>query len=74
MAVTHSNQDVVGGSQVVFVAVKPHLVPSVLSEICPHVTDRQVVVSVAAGVTLAVLEEVSAAAWEELGDGRLLLV
>ncbi|XP_037530397.1 pyrroline-5-carboxylate reductase 3 [Nematolebias whitei] len=57
IAVTHSNQEVVCGSHVVFVAVKPHLVPLVLCEISQHVTDRHVIVSVAAGVTLATLEE-----------------
>lgn len=60
--VTHSNVEVVCGSDVVFVAVKPHLVPVVLNEVSQHVTDRHIVVSVAAGVTLATLEEVSAAA------------
>ncbi|XP_069009075.1 pyrroline-5-carboxylate reductase 3 isoform X2 [Embiotoca jacksoni] len=57
IAVTHSNAEVVCGSDVVFVAVKPHLVPKVLGEISQHVTDRHIVVSVAAGVTLATLEE-----------------
>lgn len=60
VAVTHSNIEVVGGSDVVFVAVKPHLIPLVLNEISQHVTDRHTIVSVAAGVTLATLEEVSA--------------
>uniref|UniRef100_A0A3Q3AHC6 Pyrroline-5-carboxylate reductase n=3 Tax=Kryptolebias marmoratus TaxID=37003 RepID=A0A3Q3AHC6_KRYMA len=55
--VTHSNEDVVCGSDVVFVAVKPLLVPLVLTEICQHVTNKHVIVSVAAGVTLATLEE-----------------
>ncbi|KAM4549338.1 pyrroline-5-carboxylate reductase 3 isoform 1-T1 [Odontesthes bonariensis] len=57
VAVTHSNLEVVCGSDVVFVAVKPHLVPFIVREISPHVTDRHVIVSVAAGVTLATLEE-----------------
>lgn len=57
--VTHSNTDVVCGSDVVFIAVKPHLVPHILGEISQHVTDRHIIVSVAAGVTLATLEEVS---------------
>lgn len=57
--VTHSNTEVVCGSDVVFIAVKPHLVPHILSEISQHVTDRHIIVSVAAGVTLATLEEVS---------------
>lgn len=57
--VTHSNTEVVCGSDVVFIAVKPHLVPHILGEISQHVTDRHIIVSVAAGVTLATLEEVS---------------
>ncbi|XP_056234575.1 pyrroline-5-carboxylate reductase 3 isoform X1 [Seriola aureovittata] len=57
IAVTHSNIEVVCGSDVVFVAVKPHLIPLVLNEISQHVTDRHTIVSVAAGVTLATLEE-----------------
>uniref|UniRef100_A0A8C6LGD4 Pyrroline-5-carboxylate reductase n=5 Tax=Nothobranchius TaxID=28779 RepID=A0A8C6LGD4_NOTFU len=56
VAVTHSNVEVVSGSDVVFVAVKPHLVPLVLAETSQHITDRHVIVSVAAGVTLATLE------------------
>lgn len=56
---THSNVEVVCGSDVVFIAVKPHMVPHVLNEISPHITDRHIIVSVAAGVTLAALEEVS---------------
>lgn len=59
VTVTHSNLEVVRGSDVVFVAVKPHIVPHVLSEIMEHVTETHVVVSVAAGVTLATLEGVS---------------
>ncbi|KAM9364315.1 pyrroline-5-carboxylate reductase 3 isoform 2-T3 [Pholidichthys leucotaenia] len=57
IAVTHSNVEVVCGSNIVFVAVKPHLIPLVLCEISQHVTDRHIIVSVAAGVTLATLEE-----------------
>ncbi|KAE8294601.1 Pyrroline-5-carboxylate reductase 3 [Larimichthys crocea] len=57
ISVTHSNVEVVCGSDVVFVAVKPHLVPLVLNEISQHVTDRHIIVSVAAGVTLSTVEE-----------------
>ncbi|KAK1896837.1 Pyrroline-5-carboxylate reductase 3 [Dissostichus eleginoides] len=57
VAVTHSNEEVVSGSDLVFVAVKPHLVAPVLTEISEHVTERHIIVSVAAGVTLATLEE-----------------
>ena len=60
ISVTHSNVEVVSGSDVVFVAVKPHLVSPVLNEISQHVTDRHIIVSVAAGVTLATVEEVRA--------------
>ncbi|CAJ1061186.1 pyrroline-5-carboxylate reductase 3 isoform X1 [Xyrichtys novacula] len=56
--VTHSNVEVVCGSDVVFVAVKPHLVPLVLSEVSQYITDRHIIVSVAAGVTLSTLEEI----------------
>ncbi|XP_077391039.1 pyrroline-5-carboxylate reductase 3 isoform X2 [Festucalex cinctus] len=57
ISTTHSNTEVASTSDVIFVAVKPHLVATVLNEISPRVTDRHVVVSVAAGVTLATLEE-----------------
>ncbi|KAK2908359.1 hypothetical protein Q8A73_009432 [Channa argus] len=57
IAVTHSNVEVVCSSDVVFVAVKPHLVPLVLNEISQYITERHIIVSVAAGVTLATLEE-----------------
>ncbi|XP_038147517.1 pyrroline-5-carboxylate reductase 3 [Cyprinodon tularosa] len=57
ISVTHSNAEVVCGSDVVFVAVKPHLVRLVLSEISQYVTKKHIVVSVAAGVTLSVLQE-----------------
>ncbi|RVE73671.1 hypothetical protein OJAV_G00033600 [Oryzias javanicus] len=57
VAVTHSNTEVVCDSDLLFITVKPHLVPRVLSQISPHITDRHIVVSVAAGVTIATLEE-----------------
>ncbi|XP_077439604.1 pyrroline-5-carboxylate reductase 3 [Vanacampus margaritifer] len=57
ISTTHSNSEVVCNSDVIFVAVKPHFVATVLNEISRHVTDRHTIVSVAAGVTLATLEE-----------------
>lgn len=57
ISVTNCNVEVVRGSDIVFVAVKPHLVRGVLNHISEYVTDRHIVVSVAAGVTLATLEE-----------------
>ncbi|XP_036377133.1 pyrroline-5-carboxylate reductase 3 isoform X2 [Megalops cyprinoides] len=56
VAVTHSNQEVVSSSRLVFLAVKPHLVPAVLQEVAPLVTQQHIVVSVAAGITIATLE------------------
>lgn len=58
VAVTHSNQDVIHSSRLVFLAVKPHLIPTVLSSLSEHVTPQHVIVSVAAGVTIATLERV----------------
>uniref|UniRef100_A0A8C9WQF6 Pyrroline-5-carboxylate reductase n=1 Tax=Scleropages formosus TaxID=113540 RepID=A0A8C9WQF6_SCLFO len=57
VAVTHSNTEVVTASRLVFLAVKPHLIPRVLAEIAPSVTREHVIISVAAGVTIATLEE-----------------
>lgn len=54
--ITHSNSELVSSSAVVFVAVKPHLVTGVLQEISPLVTQKHIIVSVAAGITLATLE------------------
>lgn len=55
--VTHTNGDAVRGSDLIFLAVKPHLIRTVVTEILPHITEQQTVVSVAAGVTLASLEQ-----------------
>ncbi|XP_051929595.1 pyrroline-5-carboxylate reductase 3-like [Hippocampus zosterae] len=57
ISTTHSNTEVVCSCDVLFVAVKPDLVATVLREISHHVTNRHMIVSVAARVTLATLEE-----------------
>ncbi|XP_029563668.1 pyrroline-5-carboxylate reductase 3 isoform X2 [Salmo trutta] len=56
VAVTHSNAELVSSCDLVFVAVKPHLVTTILSEITDLVTRKHIIVSVAAGVTLATLQ------------------
>jgi pyrroline-5-carboxylate reductase len=43
-------------SDVVILAVKPHDMPTVLEEIAPHVGTRHLIVSVAAGVSTAMIE------------------
>lgn len=63
---THSNQEVLQSCSLVFFATKPHVLPAVLAEVAPVVTAEHVLVSVAAGVPLSSLEEVSGP-WEE-GD------
>jgi pyrroline-5-carboxylate reductase len=50
------NAEVVRESDVLFLAVKPQMMPEVLADIRPHVESRHLVISVAAGVTLAALE------------------
>lgn len=50
---------VVSGSDVVVLAVKPDVIPAVLKEIEQYLTEDSLVVSIAAGVPLSVLEQVS---------------
>nr|XP_056710728.1 pyrroline-5-carboxylate reductase 3 [Euleptes europaea] len=54
---THCNLEVLKNSTVVFLATKPHIIPMVLREIAPAVTQDHIVISMAAGVTLGTLEE-----------------
>jgi pyrroline-5-carboxylate reductase len=51
-----SSQQVVQSSDIVFIAVKPQYVSTVLAEIRPVLADRHVLVSIAAGVTIAALK------------------
>ncbi|WP_431074207.1 pyrroline-5-carboxylate reductase [Microbacterium phyllosphaerae] len=46
------NADAVANARIVMVGVKPAMVPDLLREIAPHLTDDVIVVSLAAGVTL----------------------
>ena len=54
--VVNSLASLASASEVIFIAVKPHHVTGVLEELQPVVTDRHLVVSIAAGVTLAAFE------------------
>lgn len=56
---THSNPEVLHSCPLVFFATKPHILPAVLVEVAPAVTAEHILVSVAAGVSLSTLEEVS---------------
>jgi pyrroline-5-carboxylate reductase len=51
------NKQVLGDSNVVFLSVKPQTMPAVLAELQGQWTDNHLVVSIAAGVTLATLEK-----------------
>jgi pyrroline-5-carboxylate reductase len=53
--VTASNMEVADSSDILILAVKPDQVPGVLAEISNHLTERHLLISIAAGVTLAKL-------------------
>jgi pyrroline-5-carboxylate reductase len=53
---TAFNPDLAAFASVVILAVKPDLALDVLAELRPHITDKHLVVSIAAGVPLAKLE------------------
>lgn len=55
---TVSNDEVVKMSQVIIMAVKPNMVAPILQEISPSISNQHLVVSIAAGVTIATLEQV----------------
>jgi len=59
--VADSNRQVVESAQVVVVAVKPQVIASVLTPLAPVFRDGQLVVSIAAGVTLARLAKLCGA-------------
>uniref|UniRef100_A0A667WTY9 pyrroline-5-carboxylate reductase n=1 Tax=Myripristis murdjan TaxID=586833 RepID=A0A667WTY9_9TELE len=54
---TTSNKEAVSKSDVLFLAVKPHIIPFVLDEIGPDIEDRHLIVSCAAGVTISSIEK-----------------
>ncbi|XP_076122053.1 pyrroline-5-carboxylate reductase 1a [Alosa pseudoharengus] len=54
---TTSNKETVQKSDVLFLAVKPHIIPFVLDEIGSDIEDRHLIVSCAAGVTIGSIEK-----------------
>ncbi|KAK0137732.1 Pyrroline-5-carboxylate reductase 1, mitochondrial [Merluccius polli] len=63
---TTSNKETVNRSDVLFLAVKPHIIPFVLDEIGPAIEDRHLIVSCAAGVTISSIEKASSRANDKL--------
>lgn len=55
-AITADNLDAVARSEVVFLSVKPQHLAELLAEVRPALAERHLLVSIAAGVSLAVLE------------------
>ncbi|XP_040208143.1 pyrroline-5-carboxylate reductase 3 [Rana temporaria] len=56
---THTNSDVVSKCRVIFLATKPHIIPTVLEEVSSAFTPDHVIISMAAGVSLQTLEKLS---------------
>ncbi|XP_021567351.1 pyrroline-5-carboxylate reductase 3 isoform X2 [Carlito syrichta] len=54
---THLNKEVLQSCSLVIFATKPHVLPVVLTEVAHVVTAEHILVSVAAGVSLSILEE-----------------
>uniref|UniRef100_A0A671MCV1 pyrroline-5-carboxylate reductase n=1 Tax=Sinocyclocheilus anshuiensis TaxID=1608454 RepID=A0A671MCV1_9TELE len=54
---TTSNKEAAHKSDVLFLAVKPHIIPFVLDEIGPDIEDRHLIISCAAGVTISSIEK-----------------
>lgn len=54
--VSSNNADTVKNSQIIFLAVKPNILPSVLEEIGPYCTKNKIIISIAAGINLETIE------------------
>ena len=55
---SRDNCRVVQETDVIFLGVKPHILPGVLEEISTVVTEKHLLISVAAGVPIQFMEEV----------------
>lgn len=53
----HDNKELVTKSNVIIIAVKPLILPKVLHEIKPVLTDSKIIVSIAAGIKIHQMEE-----------------
>ncbi|WP_175988408.1 pyrroline-5-carboxylate reductase [Microbacterium tenebrionis] len=62
----NGNTDAAASARVILVGVKPHMAPELLREIAPVLRDDAIVVSLAAGVTLATFAE-------NLGEGARVI-
>lgn len=56
--VSLENKDILEQNQTVILAVKPQVLPKVLAEIAPVVTEDHLILSVAAGITLSKIEKI----------------
>ena len=56
---THDNKEVVRSSDVVILAVKPYMVPKILFDESPLIHTNHLVISIAAGVTISQIEQVT---------------
>uniref|UniRef100_A0A5F8GNE7 Pyrroline-5-carboxylate reductase 2 n=1 Tax=Monodelphis domestica TaxID=13616 RepID=A0A5F8GNE7_MONDO len=54
---THHNKETVRHSDILFLAVKPHIIPFILDEIGSDIKERHIIVSCAAGVTISSIEK-----------------
>lgn len=70
MNLTAHNRQTVRHSDVLFLAVKPHIIPFILDEIGADIEDRHIVVSCAAGVTINSIEKVGAEGQISRASGR----
>ncbi|KAK1330713.1 hypothetical protein QTO34_008651 [Cnephaeus nilssonii] len=64
---TPHNKETVRHSDVLFLAVKPHIIPFILDEVGAHIESRHLVVSCAAGVTISSIEKVGCGPGVESG-------
>lgn len=67
IATVESNQELVSRSDVIVLAVKPQVLPHVLDEIAPSLSDDKLVISIAAGIPLSKLTAA-------LGERRIVRV